>query len=271
MSDLKLMMEAELKGLQFIQSGFHLKPLNGGAVNSSYYLEASNKSYFVKTFESDKVALLDRKKLFDIQLELASKGLAVKPVYLSKSCDFQIDEWLDIPTLDQADVSNLTATQSLASALSILHNIKINAPKLNLPLQWRHYLSVINMSVSASEQKTLDSYAAIWNQACLTKSVFCHNDLALSHVIYTQPSKIFDWEYCAISCPYFDLASCVAINGFGAADEASLYAFYAQHSEQRLSEVIAKVSIMKPLVELTNKLWYQAAHQSALNTLDIAI
>ena len=62
MNDLKLMMEEELKGLDFIQSNFLLKTLNGGVVNSSYYLETSQNSYFVKTFESDKVALLDRKK-----------------------------------------------------------------------------------------------------------------------------------------------------------------------------------------------------------------
>jgi hypothetical protein len=54
----------------------------------------------------------------------------------------------------------------------------------------------------------------------------------------------------------------VAINGFDAADEASLYTFYAQYSGQRLPEVVAKVSTMKPLVALTNKLWYQAAFKS---------
>jgi thiamine kinase len=58
------------------------------------------------------------------------------------------------------------------------------------------------------------------------------------------------------------LASCIAINCLGTADEANLYAYYAKYSEQKLSEVIAKVSIMKPLVELTNRLWYQAASLS---------
>jgi thiamine kinase-like enzyme len=262
MSDLKLMMEDELKGLEFIQPGFLLKTLKGGAVNSSYYLQTSKNSYFVKTFDSDKVALLDRKNLFDIQLELAFKGLAVKPVYLSKTCNFQIDQWLDIPTLDHVDVPSLTTTRGLASALSTLHKTQIEAPKLDLPCQWKHYLGVTNTSVSLLEQQTLERYAAIWHQACATKAVFCHNDLALSHVTHSQPSIIFDWEYCSLSCPYFDLASCVAINGLGAADEASLYAFYAQFSEQRLSEVIKKVFVMKPLVELTNKLWYRAFFQS---------
>ncbi len=125
MSDLKLMMEDELKGLEFIQPGFLLKTLKGGAVNSSYYLQTSKNSYFVKTFESDKVALLDRKNLFDIQLELAFKGLAVKPVYLSKTCNFQIDQWLDIPTLDHVDVPSLTTTRGLASAYQDCIRLKL--------------------------------------------------------------------------------------------------------------------------------------------------
>jgi thiamine kinase len=262
MSDLKVMMEAELENLALFQSGFHLKGFNGGTINSSYRLETSNKRYFVKTFESDKITLLDRNKLFDIQLALAEKGLAVKPIYLSTSLDFQIDQWLDTPTLDQADISNVTRTKSLASALSIIHNTKVNAPELDLPSQWQHYMSVIDVPISASEQQIIDNYAVIWQQACSTKAVFCHNDLALSHVTYSQPSKIFDWEYCAISCPYFDLAACIIINDFSLTDEASLCVFYAQYSEQRLSEVITKVNMMKPLVELTNKLWYEAARQS---------
>ena len=256
------MLEAELESVEFLHSGFHLEAFKGGTINSSYRLETSNKSYFVKTFESDNIALLDRKRLFDIQQALAAKGLAVQPVYLSKSRDFQIDEWLNSPTLGQAELSDLTIIKSLASALSIVHYTKVDAPELDLPYQWQHYMSLINGSVTPSEQQTLDSYAVVWQKACSTKSVFCHNDLSIHHVTSAQPSKVLDWEYCAISCPYFDLASCVAVNGFGTSDEASLYAYYAQFSEQRLSEVIAKATIMKPLVDLTNRLWYQVALQS---------
>lgn len=267
MNNLKALMEAELENLNFIQSDLYLKAFDGGTVNSSYRLETSNKSYFVKTFESDKIALLDRQKLFDIQLELAEKGLAVKPVYLSKCRSFQVDQWLDIPTLDEASVSNLAITKSLASALSLVHGTKIMAPKLDLPRQWQHYISLINVPVTDTEQQTLERYAEIWHQACSSKTVFCHNDLSLTHVTFTQPSIIFDWEYCAMSCPYFDLASCIAVNGFSFTDEASLCAMYAQNSEQRLSDVIGKVAIMKPLVELTNKLWYEAARQSTTGLL----
>lgn len=259
MNNLKVMMEAELKSLDFIQSDFHLKAFNGGTVNSSYRLQTSNENYFVKTFESDKIAVLDRLKLFEIQSVLAEKGFAVKPVYLSKSLNFQIDQWHDSPTLDQTGLSNLSITKCLASALSKLHSSKIEAPELDLPRQWQHYLRLLNLPVSDLEQQTLKRYGAIWHQACAAKMTFCHNDLAMQHVTHSQPSKVFDWEYCAISCPYFDLASCIAVNGFSTTDESSLCVFYAQYSEQRLSDVIHNVSVMKPLVELTNRLWYQVA------------
>jgi thiamine kinase-like enzyme len=262
MNKLKVLMEVELEGLDFIQSGFQLKPFNGGTINSSYLLETSNRNYFVKTFESDKIALLDRQRLFDIQLELANKGVAVKPVYLSKCCQFQIDQWIDIPTLDQVVVSNLAVAKSLAFALSLVHKTQINCPKLDLPRQWQHYMSLMKEPVLASEQLTLDRYADIWYQACEDESVFCHNDLSISHVTNTQPCRIFDWEYCAISSPYFDLASCIAVNGLSSTDEASLCALYAQYTDKRLSDVIDKVTVMKPLVELTNRLWYAAARES---------
>lgn len=259
MKDLKVEMLAELRELKFVHSNFQLIALNGGAVNSSYSLQTPDQKYFVKTFESDKIANLDRKKLFDIQTELAAKGMAVKPLYLSDSLSFQIDQWLDSTTLDQVGDSSLIITKGLAAALSKLHNIKIDAPLLDLPSQWQHYLNLIDVEISDSMQQKLDTYTSIWYQACATKTVFCHNDLALSHVTHEHPNKIFDWEYCAISCPYFDIASCAVVNGFSCTNEASLCAFYAQYSHQRLSEVVDKVTRMKPLVELTYKLWYQAA------------
>ena len=39
------------------------------------------------------------------------------------------------------------------------------------------------------------------------------------------------------------------------------HAAYALKAGQMLSDVVSKVSAMKPLVEFTNKLWYTAASQ----------
>ena len=193
MKPLKVRMETELAGLPFVCEGFHLNALKGGALNSSYRLATSNKSYFVKTFESDNIAVLDRKRLFDIQQTLAEKGLAVKPIYLSKTETFQVDQWLDVATLDMAGLSDVETSQTLASVLSTLHSTEVDAPELDLPSQWQHYINLIDLPVSAQQQRTLDNYRDVWQQACANKTVFCHNDLALSHVTYATPYKVFDW------------------------------------------------------------------------------
>ena len=259
MNDLRKRLEAELSVLPFIQTGFTLTPLNAGTVNSSYRLESADKCYFVKTFESDQIAKLDRQGLFDIQSALLSEQLSVKPIYLSTTNHFQIDQWLESKTLDQIDLSRHSVCQTLARTLVRIHASKVTAPTLDLPAQWQHYIELLGNQINAEDLRKLETYAQTWFRACSINSVFCHNDLALSHITYGEPSHIFDWEYCALSCPYFDLASCIAVNGLGQADEASLCAFYAQYSQYALSEVLSGVNAMKPLVELTYRLWYQSA------------
>ena len=261
MTNLKEKMAAELAELNFIGNEFNLIPLNGGAVNCSYRLESQATHYFVKTFESDQIAVLARSKLFEIQQQLAELGLAVKPIYLSKCGDFQIDEWSKTTTLDVADVTNLDSTKILAASLSQIHKANIVASILDLPQQWQHYAEYSGLPMSHAERLTMDRYADIWYHACAEETVFCHNDLALCHVTNSQPVKIFDWEYCAKSSRYFDVASCVLVNGMNATDEASLCALYAQNSELHTSTVIENVTLMKPLVKLTNRLWYQAARR----------
>lgn len=263
MNNLKALMQQEVSELKFVGSNFTLSPFNGGTINSSYCLETNGKRYFVKTFESDQIARLDRTSLFNIQKDLANLGLSVAPVYLSEDGRFQIDEWLDAPTLDNADVSALTITKKLATTLATIHSTNMDVPMLDLPSQWRHYIDLLGTRLSDDEQRKIDHYSDIWVQACKEKLVFCHNDLALSHVTCSSPSVVFDWEYCALSSPYFDLASCVAVNGLSQTDEASLCALYAQQMDLSLVDVLDNVSNMKPLVELTYKLWYQSARRAA--------
>jgi thiamine kinase len=259
MNHLKAKMEFELAELDFIQPGFKLSPFAGGTINSSYLLESADKSYFVKTFESDQINPLDRQKLFKIQQELAFNHLSVQPLYLSKGGGFQVDQWLDTPTLDKVELSNIAIIKKLAETLATIHMTKIDAPTLDLPKQWSHYIKLTKASGSIVDQVMLNNMAKIWQDSCASHKVFCHNDLALSHVTFSQPVKIFDWEYCAISSPYFDLASCIAVNNLTATDQASLCEFYAQYRKQSLCEVSNNVSVMQPLVSLTYKLWFQCS------------
>jgi thiamine kinase-like enzyme len=246
----------EIASLDFIHGDFKLTAFNGGTVNSSYCLTSTADKYFLKTFESDRVASLDRLNLYTLQQQLADLKLSPQPIYLGKLQNFQIDVWVDTPTLENASLSSLEKTNRLAEALALIHSINISAPTLNLPEQWIHYENLIGKS--AFDNGLREKYSKLWKKSCDFRSTLCHNDLALNHVAVSEPALIYDWEYCALSTPYFDIASCIAINGLGKTDEAALYAAYALKTGQMLSEVVSKVSAMKPLVEITNKLWYAA-------------
>lgn len=259
MKDLRDRMELELGELSFVEPNFNLIPLNAGALNKSYRLETAEQCFFIKTFESDEVAGLDRQVLFDIQKQLYDHNLSVRPIYLSKSNHFQIDSWSKSQTLEHSKLSVNEITSFLASALAKIHKTTIHAPTLDLPKRWLHYIKLLGSNISKKDLYPLDSYTETWYQECSKGVVFCHNDLALPHVTCHEPIKIFDWEYCAISTPYFDLASCIAINNLNNNAEENLCTFYAELMDQELTDLVSQVQIMKPLVEFTNRLWYLAA------------
>ncbi|MEO9945482.1 MAG: phosphotransferase [Paraglaciecola sp.] len=259
MKDLRGRMEQELRGISFIHPDFNLTPLNAGALNNSYRLETAGQCYFIKTFESDEVAVLDRRVLFDIQKQLYGRNLSVRPIYISKCNYFQIDSWSRNQTLEDSKLPLNVIISQLASALVRIHKTTIEAPTLDLPKQWQHYIDFLGSNISENDLYPLDTYTKTWYQECAKGLVFCHNDLALSHVTCHEPITIFDWEYCANSSPYFDLASCIAINNLNHNAEEALCVCYAKLMEQPVSDVVSRVQVMKPLVEFTNRLWYLAA------------
>jgi thiamine kinase-like enzyme len=249
----------EISSLDFLGKDVELNSINGGALNSSYCLEAQGRKYFVKTFESDWFAALDRELLFERQKKLADMGLSSKPVYLAKERGFQIDHWLELPTLTDSTLTELEKTKYVGKTLVLVHSLNISAPKLDLPKQWDYYLNLIAKSGFSMQNYPVQEYTQLWEDSCISDSCFCHNDLAFDHIVINEPPIIYDWEYSAISNRYFDIASCIAVNALNQTEEASLYAYYAQHAGVMLSEVVAKVAAMKPLVDFTNALWYKAA------------
>ncbi|MFQ3219369.1 MAG: thiamine kinase [Paraglaciecola sp.] len=250
--------ELELTGL--LGQDFQSQQIeDGGVVNTSYCLRANGRRYFMKTFESDDIAQLDRRALFAMQKTLSLGGKASKPVYLSQACDFQIDEWIEQPTLDKSGLSMEDKIQLLAYVLADIHQQSLDAPLLDLPCQWQHYLMQLNQVISKEYKRELEQYGEYWYASCGDERVFCHNDLSLKHVTQGEPVVIFDWEYCALSSPYFDLASCAQVNQLSDIQGKLLCHFYAQRTGRKTNDIEAKMRLMTPLVNLTNKLWYQVA------------
>jgi thiamine kinase len=254
----------ELTG--FLGQDFEIQQIEeGGALNISYCLRANGLRYFMKTFESDDIAQLDRRALFAIQKTLSVRGKASKPLYLSQGCDFQIDEWIEQPTLEKCQLPIEEKIQILAYVLADIHQQSIDGLFLDLPYQWQHYLTQLNNVMSREQKHKLEQYGEYWYASCDDEKVFCHNDLSLKHVTQSEPVITFDWEYCGLSSPYFDLASCAQVNQLSDIQGTLLCHFYAQCTGRDTNDIEARMRLMTPLVNLTNGLWYQAAQAASRN------
>ncbi|WP_340678855.1 phosphotransferase [Paraglaciecola sp.] len=246
----------ELK--KILGEGIHIEALQGGAINRSFCVEQSEKHYFLKLFDSATMQKLDRKVLFEQQQYLANKGLAAKPVYLSDNRDFQLDQWVDSINLLQSTLSRLEKCQLLAHTLSKIHRVEIPLATLDLEHDWHYYVSLCGRKLSTVEQQEMSLMLSYWRQESERLSVVCHNDLAFSHITEAPATVVFDWEYSALSTPYFDLASCITINQLSESEQNILMLSYANNMKLRLAEVRTKVKQMLPVVAKTNELWSRA-------------
>lgn len=246
----------ELK--QVVGDDIQVDALQGGAINSSFCVGQGQQRYFLKLFDGSTALKLDRKTLFKQQQCLAERGLAAQPVYLSHNSDFQLDQWIDGATLQQSTLSRAEQCKLLALTLSKIHSVEMPLEKLDLAGDWQYYLSLIPRLLSAFEQKQLDVMLQYWQQQSTEDCVLCHNDLAFSHITLAPSTVVFDWEYSALSNPFFDIASAIIINELSAAEQELLFMHYANYKKLPVSLVTQKVNCMLPLVLKTNELWTMA-------------
>ncbi|MDO6842120.1 choline/ethanolamine kinase family protein [Paraglaciecola chathamensis] len=255
---------AELASLDYCRNGFSLRQVQkGGAVNTSYSLTTPSNRFFMKTFESDQVNQLARQHLFDVQKKIWQKGMACEPVYLSTTAGFQLDAWVECHTLVDSKMDNESKARTLANTLYTIHGLRITDHVLDLPAQWAGYLAQLPQEQYSAERKEAKKLASSWYATPEDELVFCHNDLSFEHVTTNTPQLIFDWEYCALSNRYFDLAACIDVNKLMPQEHACLLSSYAQHAKLPLSLVMEKTTQMLPLVSLTSRLWYAVANQLA--------
>ncbi|MGJ8682771.1 phosphotransferase [Paraglaciecola sp.] len=240
-----------------------LLKIEGGAVNLSYQLVNEQQVYFVKVFTSDEMVVIDRRKQFEQQKQLALLGLAPKPCFLSIAQSFQVDEWISDESLLKEDLPEAEKCRLLAQSLANIHQINNNSALhysfLDLPEKWREYVLLANVQVSEIENKQIQDWADIWYQSEPQDLCVCHNDLSLQHVIANNSEVIFDWEYAAYSNRYFDIASCIQINQIQSENAGVLMTEYARLTATPIVVVKKKVAVMQPLVSFTNKVWFAAA------------
>ena len=241
-----------------------LEAINGGVVNKSYALTDNQVRYFVKVFAPDIWVNIDRAQQFTQQIQLALAGLAPQPFYLSSAQSFQVDKWAQGQSLLECKLTQKEKYQYLAKTLAKVHSLeniqKLSFASLDLPTKWREYIAKSQEKLNLTQTLiNMQHLEAIWYSMTEENSCVCHNDLSLQHVLFNASGIVFDWEYAAYSSPYFDIASSLLINKATLVCEKILLKEYANITCIPLSEVEEKVTLMKPIADLTNQLWFAAA------------
>lgn len=250
----------ELTQSKRFEGGLALKPVESGAINKSYLLENQDKLFFLKTFEMNHYTPVDREALFFMQRRLAEFDKAPRPSYLSYRHDFQVEQWIEHTSLAKANMSRPEKINCLAKTLHEIHQLPVYAITIDLPADWRMYITMADIIPDQVLQQKLTEYGEIWRASHQHDQVLCHNDLAMEHISVSEPSVVFDWEYAACGSRYFDIAACAQINQLNDQESLQLQQQYSQHSQIPEKDVIEQTAEQVPLVKLTNDLWYQAAH-----------
>jgi thiamine kinase-like enzyme len=238
-----------------------IQPIQGGAINQSYQLLDNGNHYFVKAFSADPVAIIDRATQFAQLRYLASAGFASTPIYLSQQQSFQVDNWVESPNLLHCGLTSEQQYRLLAQSLAKIHTLanghQLKLAPLDLPAAWLHYIDLIGTKLTAGQLDNMLHMADYWRHETNAESTVCHNDLALQHV--TMAKLVFDWEYSAYSCRYFDIAACLTVNNATPRQAQLLISEYAKVTGLAAQLLKDKVAKMQPLFTFTNQLWCTAA------------
>jgi thiamine kinase-like enzyme len=174
---------------------------------------------------------------------------------LSSKKDFQLEQCITTTNLEKSRLTLKEKCHLLAHTLSNIHCVDLPLAKLDLEHDWCYYITLSNRKYSAVEQQELTDMLSYWRQESVQMSVLCHNDLAFAHVTEAPNTVVFDWEYSALSNPFFDIASCITINQLNNSEQDILLMTYADYMQLDMAHVVSKVGVMLPIVAKTNELW----------------
>jgi hypothetical protein len=236
-----------------------LSPLSGGAINRSYHLNDAPNEFMVKEFQGESSLCIDRQERFNLQLIVSNDGLAPRPIYLSSDTGIYVEEWVKQHRIQLLLIFDERHINSLAMALTRVHKSKVKTKTLDLPADWRQYLTAMP-SPPRSLIKEVAEQTAKWITSANSSPhdyVFCHNDLVWAHLC-VPANIILDWEYAGIGNRYFDILSCAKVNGFNTKQRDLLLTAYAKQNNISVNEVNEGCSQQASFVELTYQLWHQA-------------
>ena len=237
-----------------------LRVVNQSLINETYCLTSYDERFLIKRFLADESTGRSRLFLVTIQKKLAKHGIAPKPIFLCEHSEFYAEEWVT-PSLTPVNIlPEDQRTKVLAHALARIHRLPLTTARMDLPKQWDGYIRAAMLTESdirAKRAKELVFLAAASINSA-DDMVFCHNDLAMNHIINHERLSVIDWEYCSTGNRYFDIASTIAINRLSSSQRNALAAAYAEATGLSAQQVQEGIVRHEPLVTLTYQLWYAA-------------
>ena len=241
-----------------------VEPVVAGEINHVYLLRDGQRAYAVKWVGDDMFSGVDRFHQYVLQGQLARRGIAPEPVWLSDDERLWVEEWVETenPSLET------DTTHTLASVLADIHSQPITARPLGLTGRWDHYIQIAGLQ--NSEEIMARSRALrpllLASEQNLDDLVLCHNDLSYGHIVDQRRHIIVDWEYSAMGNRYFDIASCVMINQLSASQREMLCSHYAEQTGIAVDTVVSQVEQQWDVVAFTNRLWQAGLDATRLLT-----
>ncbi|GGW74145.1 choline/ethanolamine kinase family protein [Alteromonas halophila] len=227
-----------------------------GDVNRVFRITDKSRAYAVKWVGDDTFTGIDRFHQYVLQGQLAQRGLAPEPVWLSDDERLWVENWVE--TGRQALTTD--RTEILARVLADIHSQPITARPLALSGRWDHYIQAADLLGNEAVMTRCQALRPLLlaSEQNVDDLVLCHNDLSYGHIVDQKAHVVVDWEYSAMGNRYFDIASCAMINDLSDLQCQRLCQHYAQQTGIDVQTVATQVEQQWDVVAFTNRLWQAA-------------
>ena len=226
--------------------------VTGGITNPNYKVTVDGTSYFLK-IPGAGTDFIDRENCHVANVIAEKSKIGPKVFYYYPDTGVEIFEWLDgFRTCLYSDVYDQDSLRQMIEGISRYHNIE----GMSLSLQQSIFEQAWDMIDRAKQGKYLPPWhrrmeyllnvfeEAINNWGIDLKP--CHMDFWTNNMMVNDETgeiKIIDWEYAAMSDPYFDLASVCGTNYLTEAVEVDVIKMY--HGGEFNEAGFAKMKLYK--------------------------
>ncbi len=214
-----------------------VKPLLGGLTNKSYLIRANNELLVLRKNSPISEALnLNRSAEAQALAHADQAGLCAPLVYYDPQQNYMVSRYLSDTTWS---VNSDASLARLAQLLRRIHQLPSISTALNIDDKMTYYWQAIDTHLEfAKELQSLNAaiHAHIESAKALNKGyVLCHNDLLASNLIINEEGRLYgiDWEYAAMSDPFYELAVIIEGNALNIQQQELLLTSYAAQVPSR--------------------------------------